>query len=68
MTKKISDKDKKDWEDFLKSKEKLPDKDSKVKSKIFSHSKKTIDLHGYTLENANLEIEKFISDISGGVA
>ena len=61
MNKKISEKDKKDWEDFLKSKDKLIDKDSKVKKKIPSYSERTIDLHGYTLENANLEIEKFIS-------
>ena len=60
MIKKISDKDKKDWENFLSSKEKLIDKDYKNKRKI--HYKiKSIDLHGYTLEEANKIIQNFIN-------
>ncbi len=58
---KISDKDKKTWQKFLDSKDRLPDKDQQTNKKIFSNSEKTIDLHGYTLEDANIEIEKFIS-------
>ena len=59
MTDNISDKDKKDWETFLSSNEKLPNKDDKVKKK--SHLKiKSIDLHGYTLDQANKFIESFI--------
>ncbi len=61
MNKKISDRDKEVWENFVKSKKKLEDKDLKLTNKKFSYTKKTIDLHGYTLENANLEIEKFIN-------
>ena len=60
MKDKISDKDKLDWENFLKSKEKLFDKDYKKKSTP-TYSTKSIDLHGYTLEEANLAIEKFIT-------
>ena len=46
---------------FCKIKKKLEDKDLKLTNKKFSYTEKTIDLHGYTLENANLEIEKFIN-------
>jgi DNA-nicking Smr family endonuclease len=57
----ISDKDKKDWENFLSSDEKLPNKDLKFsKKKILKI--KHIDLHGFTLEQANKTIEKFIND------
>mgnify|MGYP001239926066 FL=1 len=59
MTDKISEKDKKDWENFLSKKEKLPNKDinftKEKKLKI-----KNIDLHGYTLDEANKKIESFI--------
>ena len=59
MTGKISDKDKKDWENFLTSEEKLPNKDLKIKKR--SPLKiKSIDLHGYTLDQANKTIEDFI--------
>ena len=60
MNDKISNKDKIDWENFLKSKEKLIDKDYREKkNKVFST--RSIDLHGYTLEEANRTIEKFIN-------
>ena len=59
MNDKISEKDKKDWEDFLLKNEKLPNKDVKIdKETIFKT--KSIDLHGYGLEEANKLIEKFI--------
>ena len=59
MNKNISDKDKKDWENFISSDEKLPNKDFKKSNhKIFKT--KSIDLHGYTLEEANKTIEEFI--------
>ena len=60
MSKKISDKDKKDWNTFIKSKDKLQDKDRQLVKKSFIHIEKTIDLHGYTLESANIKIEQFI--------
>ena len=60
MTNKISDKDKKDWENFLSSEEKLPDKDLKLKKKK-NNSTYSIDLHGYTLEEANKSIQDFIN-------
>ena len=60
MIKKITDKDKQDWEIFLKDKEKIPNKDIDIKKK-FRHEKiKKIDLHGYTLEEANRAVEQFI--------
>ena len=61
MKNKILDKDKKDWEDFLKSNEKLPNKDFK-NQKIFIPKTKSIDLHGYTLKEANIVIEEFINN------
>ena len=59
MNKNISDKDKKDWQKFISDKEKLPDKDNHTSQRKSAKSK-TIDLHGYSLEDANKVIEKFI--------
>ena len=59
MNDKISDKDKKDWKKFLSSKEKLPNKDLNF-SKEKIQKIRSIDLHGYTLEQANKTIEEFI--------
>ena len=59
MTDNISEKDKKDWEAFLSDSEKLPNKDDGSKKE--KHSKtRSIDLHGYTLEQANKFIYDFI--------
>ena len=60
MTDKISDKDKIDWKNFLSSKDKLPNKDLKIKSKK-NLKPRSIDLHGYSLDEANKLIEKFIN-------
>ena len=61
MTNRLTDKDKKDWQDFLNSSEKLQSKDidQSYKRKILE---KSIDLHGYKLEEANEEISKFIEN------
>jgi len=60
LIKKISDKDKKDWEKFLKDEEKIPNKDL-ISSKKIRHEKiKKIDLHGYSLQEANKSVESFI--------
>jgi DNA-nicking Smr family endonuclease len=59
LTDNISEKDKKDWENFLSKKEKLPNKDFKVDKKL-SFKTKSIDLHGYTLDKANKSIENLI--------
>ena len=58
---KISDRDKKDWQNFLSKKEKLPNKDL-VQSNKKNYKISEIDLHGFTLDEANKEIEKFILD------
>jgi len=60
LNKKISDKDKEDWENFLKNKEKIPNKDFIVNKKIRHEKIKKIDLHGFTLQEANKAIEHFI--------
>ena len=61
MNSKISDKDKKDWEDFLSSDKNLPNKDlnpnQKKNKKLY-----TFDLHGYSLDDANKKTEDLIWD------
>ncbi len=58
---KISDKDKKDWENFLLNEEKLPNKDqNKLENK--KQIIKSLDLHGYSLDEANKKIESFINN------
>ena len=54
------DKDKQDWENFLNNKEKIPNKDSVHKKNIRYEKIEKIDLHGYTIEEANKAIEQFI--------
>ena len=62
MIKKISDKDKQDWESFIKNKEKIPNKDFVNKKKIRHKKIKKIDFHGYTIEEANNTIEQFMKN------
>ena len=59
MTDNITEKDKKDWENFLLKNEKLPNKDIKIDKKL-TFKTRSIDLHGYSLEDANKSIENFI--------
>ena len=63
MTKDIPEKDKEVWENFVESKEKLPNKDLEIQNKI-SFKTRSIDLHGFTLKQANNAIESFINDAS----
>mgnify|MGYP001469893461 CR=1 FL=1 len=60
MNDNISDKDKKDWYKFINSNEKLPNKDFKYQKKE-NPKVRSIDLHGYTLDEANKTIEDFIN-------
>ena len=60
MIKKISEKDKKDWLNFVNKKEKLADKELSEKKNKLLYKEKTIDLHGCSLENANKIVEEFI--------
>ena len=60
MNDNISDKDKKDWDRFISSNEKLPNKDLENQKKK-NLKVKSIDLHGYTLDDANKTIEDFIN-------
>ena len=62
MNSKISDKDKKDWKNFISSKDEISNKDLKItKDKIKKKIINKIDLHGFSLENANKVIEEFIT-------
>tara|TARA_Y100000996_G_scaffold293682_1_gene232282 strand:+ start:92 stop:511 length:420 start_codon:yes stop_codon:yes gene_type:complete len=60
LIKKISDKDKKDWFNFINNNEKLDNKDLFDEKINKTRLEKSIDLHGYTLEEANKIIYKFI--------
>ena len=61
MIKKISDKDKKDWQNFIDNNEKLENKDKEIQKFEKNLKKKSIDLHGCTLESANKAISNFIN-------
>ena len=59
MNNNISDKDKKDWDDFLSKNDRLPNKDNfEINNKV--KKTKSLDLHGYSLDDANQVIENFI--------
>ena len=60
MNNNISDKDKKAWQNFLQSNEKLYNKDNTNKETVKSKVN-LIDLHGYSLDEANRTIENFIN-------
>ena len=62
MSKKISDKDKKDWESFINRREKIPNKKDETDKIKKNYKTVLIDLHGYTLEEADKKIEKFIKN------
>ena len=64
MSNKISEKDKKDWKKFVESKEKIFNKDLLEKNLETNYNEKTIDLHGYSLENANNAIYNFINRVT----
>ena len=62
MNKKLSNKDKKDWKNFISSKEKILDKDKFFFKKDENLNLfKTIDLHGLSLDVANKKIDEFIN-------
>ena len=54
------DKDRQDWENFLNSKEKISNKDLIQKKNTQYEKIKKIDLHGFTIEEANNAIDHFI--------
>ena len=60
MIKKISKKDKKDWQNFIDGSAKLENKDKSLEEDDSNLIEKTIDLHGYSIENANVKIKEFI--------
>ena len=61
MNKKLSKKDLKVWKDFIEGKEKLYNKDNINKDTKYKKKESTIDLHGFSLDQANRKIEKFIT-------
>tara|TARA_B110000093_G_scaffold135717_1_gene145381 strand:+ start:345 stop:692 length:348 start_codon:yes stop_codon:yes gene_type:complete len=61
VIKKISDKDKQDWDKFLSSSEKIRNKDLNLNNKVKRYLTKTVDLHGYSIEEANKTISDLIN-------
>ena len=61
MNSKLTDKDKKDWKDFTTGKEKVENKDLGIKKNYNLIKNKVIDLHGFSLANANKAVEDFIN-------
>ena len=63
MNKKLSDKDLKDWNKFIKSKDKINPKEE-INNLLINKNKSTfvIDLHGYGLDDANKFVEKTINE------
>ena len=59
MNSKISEKDKKTWDEFLSNNQKLPNKDNS-QAEIKVKKTRSLDLHGETLDEANRIIENFI--------
>ena len=59
MIKKISDKDKQDWENFIKSSDKVENKDLELEQ-IEEFNEKTLDLHGFNLRDANIAVGNLI--------
>ena len=62
MIKKISDKDKQDWQDFIDSSDKLENKDNLNIKDPKSYAEKSIDLHGYSLDEANQKMTSYINE------
>ena len=63
MSSKLTDKDKKDWKNFISSRDKISNKDFKINKKnIKENTERIIDLHGFSLENANKIVEGFINN------
>ncbi len=63
MNSKLTDKDKKDWKNFTSSRDKVSNKDFKLNKKnIEENTERIIDLHGFSLENANKIVEGFINN------
>jgi len=60
LNKNISEKDKKDWQDFIDGKEKLKNKDINYNNRVNLQKNLSIDLHGHTLSEANEKIKKVI--------
>ena len=61
MTDNISKKDKKDWENFLSKNDRLVDKDLK-EDNCRTYISKSLDLHGFSLDEANKKVESFLND------
>ena len=61
MNSKISEKDKKIWNEFLSSDQKLPIKDE-FQAEIKAKKTRSLDLHGKGLDEANQIIETFIKE------
>ena len=61
----VSKKDKKDWNAFIKKKERVYDKDINLSdNSLVTNEIRKLDLHGFSLNDANKIVRKFIIDSS----
>ena len=63
MNNKISDKDKKDWENFIKSNERLEDKDNKIIEGNPDKIKTVIDRWKFTRKASSMSPNWYLSEI-----
>jgi len=61
LSKKLSNKDIKDWKNFVEGNEKIHNKDN-FKDQTKFKAEAMIDLHGFSLDQANRSVERFITD------
>ena len=59
----LSEKDKKDWQDFLEDKSLVPDKDTQFNDGV-NKTKFIFDLHGLNLSEANKKVKEIIKSCS----
>ena len=65
IKKDLSNKDKKDWEEFLEETSQIPDKDSNEYTKNKKIEKFKFDFHGYSIESANIKVAEIINKCFG---
>ena len=58
----LSQKDKEDWQNYVKNPSGIFDKESSVESIKFRKDRFKFDLHGYTLDQANIKVREIIID------
>ena len=56
----LSQEDKKTWEDYIKDPSDIYDKDKDIRKRIQKKTRYKFDLHGFTLEDANIKVKEIV--------